>query len=169
MFRNVLSKFFDRLITSLHAIGTGLVFALMALIVTDVLGRAFFNHPVTGAPELVKVTMVTLLFLGLAKTWQQGRHIRATLLTSRCGPRLSLFFDMFAHLCSLFVFILLAYSSWNLMLEAWRTSEYEGAGALRVPTYPLRTLITVSSILCALQLGLDCFKIARRWKDGPWR
>ena len=132
-----------------------MVFVLMVLIVADVFGRAFFNHPLTGKPEVIRVALVSLLFLGMAQTWRTDMHIRATVLVKRASPRIKAGLNVMANLCALIVFLLFCYSSWSLTVEAWRIGEFEGAGALRVPTYPLRTLILFCSGLTAIQLVLN--------------
>jgi hypothetical protein len=42
-----------------------------------------------------------------------------------------------------------AFSSWGPSIEALAVSEYEGEGALRVPTYPVRFLVIVTSLFAA--------------------
>jgi TRAP-type C4-dicarboxylate transport system permease small subunit len=145
-------RWFDHIITGMHAMGTALVFILMTVIVLDVLGRAFLNHPLTGGPELAKVTLVALLFLGLSKTQQQNRHIRATFLLGRVSFRTRACLNILAGWLGIVVFSLLCVSGWDLMIESWRIWEYEGAGALRVPIYPLRTLIVLCGALMVIQL-----------------
>ncbi|MEJ2716840.1 MAG: TRAP transporter small permease [Deltaproteobacteria bacterium] len=156
-----LTKTYESLVTGLHILGSGVVFILMLIIVGDVVGRAFFNHPITGAPELARVSLVSVLFLGLAKTLRMGKHIRATLLLNRASPVVAAGLDLLANLLGLFVFVLLCYSCWGLTVEAWAVGEFEGAGALRVPTYPLRTLILVCSFLTMIQFAVNVFEAVR--------
>lgn len=163
-----ITKAYENLITWLHIIGSGVVFLLMLVIVSDVIGRSVFNHPVTGTPELAKVGLVGVLFLGLAKTLRMGKHIRATLLVNRTSPVVAAGLDVLANLLGLFVFILLLYSSWGLTVEAWEVGEFEGAGALRVPTYPLRTLILVCSLLTTIQFTVNVFKSLRLLGREAW-
>ena len=166
----IASKVFGGLLKGLHVIGAGLVFLLMAVIVSDVFGRAFFGRPVTGAPELVRVGLVALLFLGVAQTLRHDRHIRATILKGRVSRRAGAGLDLLANSCGLIVFVLLCYSSWGLAREAWRINEFEGAGALRVPTYPLRTIILLGGFLTVIQLIVnikkDLGRIMRDREDG---
>ncbi len=149
---------FDKVLTCLHVAGSALIMALMLVIVCDVLGRALFNKPLTGAPELVRTAVVGLLFLGLAKTLRSGRQIRATLLLSRVSRRAAAGLDLLACLAGILLFVLLVYSAWELLVEAWRVNEFEGAGALRVPTTPLRALIVISAMLTLIQLMMDALK-----------
>ena len=57
-------------------------------------------------------------------------------------------------------FIGTALSAWAPAIEALGVSEYEGEGALRVPTYPIRFLVVLTSLFSAFVylhiLYLDC-------------
>ena len=130
------------------------LFLLTLIIVTDVVGRALFNHPLTGTPELVKVSLVAVVFLQLAHTLRKDRHVRSMIVLCRVPPAVRLFFEGVANLVGLTLFVLVFYSSWPLATAAWEILEYEGEGALRVPTYPVRTIILLGSALMALQFGL---------------
>ena len=46
-------------------------------------------------------------------------------------------------------FLALVYGSWEPFTEALAIGEYEGEGALRVPTYPVRLLIVLTSAFAA--------------------
>jgi len=166
MIFKTLEKIYDRFITGLHLLGSAMVFILMMIIVGDVFGRVLFNHPLTGAPELAKVSLVALLFLGLAKTLRMDKHIRATAIIGRVGPRAEAGLNLIANVFGLLVFILLCWSSWDLMVAAWQAGEYEGAGALRVPTYHLRSLIVLCSGLTAVQFALNLVHEGRRLLAG---
>lgn len=157
---------FDRVITWLHVLGSGLILVLMAVIVVDVLGRFLLGRPLTGAPELVKAGVVGILFLGLPKTFRSGRQVRATILLNLVPRRARTFLDLAADAAGLVLFGLLVYSSWDLLVESWRVGEFEGAGALRVPTYPVRTLIVVSAVLTGVQLCLGIYRSAASLAAG---
>ena len=49
----------------------------------------------------------------------------------------------------LLLFLGMAFSGWGPALEALDVSEYEGEGALRVPTYPVRFLVVVTSVIAS--------------------
>jgi len=156
---------FELVLTWMHVAGSGLIMVLMLVIVCDVLGRALFDHPLTGAPELVKACVVCVLFLGLPKTFRSDKQIRATLLLNKVSGRVGGALDLLAHLAGILLFVLLAYSSWGLFVEAWRVGEFEGAGALRVPTYPIRALIVASALLTLLQLVTAAWGSAARLRQ----
>jgi len=156
---------YDRLLTGLHIGGAALIFVLMMIIVLDVLGRTILNHPLTGTPELVKVTIVTVLFLGMAKTLRSGKHIRATVLIDRVSSKIKIGLNLLANIGGLILFALIVWSSWYLLLEAWQINEFEGAGALRIPTTPIRALILFCSFLTALQFIINIANNIKQLKD----
>ena len=49
----------------------------------------------------------------------------------------------------LLFFLGTAFSAWGPAVEALGVSEYEGEGALRVPTYPVRFLVVATSVFAA--------------------
>ena len=53
---------FARLIELFNSGGTLLILALLVLINTDIVGRAFFNTPVSGVPEMVRLSIVAIVF-----------------------------------------------------------------------------------------------------------
>ncbi len=55
----------------------------------------------------------------------------------------------FASFLGLLFFLGTAVSGWGPAVEALGVSEYEGEGALRVPTYPVRFLVVVTSVFAA--------------------
>jgi TRAP-type mannitol/chloroaromatic compound transport system permease small subunit len=148
----------DRTLGSVTGFMNGLasfwIFLLTIAIVTDVVGRSIFNHPLTGTPELVKVSLVAIVFLEITHTLREGRHVRSTIILSRVSPGAMLVLDGMANLLGMVLFTFLCYSSWPLTVTAWSCLEYEGEGALCVPTYPVRTIILVTSALMVIQYGI---------------
>ncbi|MFH1480398.1 MAG: TRAP transporter small permease [Pseudomonadota bacterium] len=166
---SLFDKAFGRLCSILNALATVWIFILMLIIVTDVVGRSLFNHPLTGAPELVKVSLVALVFLQITHTLREDRHVRSTLLVGFVPPFLRVLLRIFADLLGLVFFVLLCYSSWPQVVSAWRVLEYEGEGALNVPTYPVRAIILFCSALMVIQFFMNLVKgmkgLSTRSKD----
>jgi TRAP-type C4-dicarboxylate transport system permease small subunit len=161
---------YDRLVTVMNWAGAVLICLLMMLIIGDVGGRTFFNSPIAGTPELAKISIVGILYLGITKTLKVGRHVRGTMLADRLPANYAAGLDILANVCGFILFALLCYSSWHLTWIAWRIGEYEGEGALRVPTYPLRTLILFTSIFMSIQfalnIGQSIVRLSNRAKRG---
>lgn len=122
----------------------------MFLMSGDVLGRILFNHPITGTPELVKISIVGIVFMQMPHTLLKGRHIRSEIIIQRLSVKKSIWLEVLASLAGALVFIALFVSSWPATVTSWEILEFEGEGALRVPVYPIRSLILLGSALTAI-------------------
>lgn len=135
----------------LSAAGSIWIMALMFIVGMDVVGRLFFKHPLVGTPEIVRNSIVGIAFLQIAYAMYEKRHVRTTLIVSRVPPVAKAGLDILASIIGVLVFIFVVFSNWDLTVVAWAELEFEGEGALRVPTYPIRTLVLIGSILMVWQ------------------
>ncbi len=72
---------FDRLIVPLlGGIAALLLFCMMILTCSDVIGRYFFHKPIYGAFELTEVMMACLIFLGLPLVTLRQEHVSVDVL-----------------------------------------------------------------------------------------
>jgi TRAP-type C4-dicarboxylate transport system permease small subunit len=72
---------FDRTIApALGVISAVLLFCLMALTCTDVIGRYFFGTPVTGGFELTEMMLAAVIFVGLPLVTLRNEHVMVDLL-----------------------------------------------------------------------------------------
>ena len=51
-------------------------------------------------------------------------------------------------------FGVIVWGSYEPMLHAWVSGEYEGEGALRVPVWPARIVVVIGSMLVVVSYGL---------------
>lgn len=133
----------------IHTISAVWVIILALIIFIDVIGRYFFSTPLLGASEIVKNSVVSITFLQLPLAIYRGSMIRTTLIYEIMGPKVRGALRALMYLCGLLFFLGTAWSSIGPSIEAFAVSEYEGEGALRVPTYPVRFLIIISSLFAA--------------------
>lgn len=138
-----LTKFFS-------AVATLWIAVVGILIVIDVLGRVFLNQPLTGTPELVKVSVVCIVFLQIPLATYSKNHMRSTMIHSRMGPVSQEIINIFATLICCTIMFTLFLSSWPDAVHSWKILEFEGEGALRVPVYPLRTIILIGSLMSGM-------------------
>ena len=75
--------------------------------------------------------------------------LKTTILYGQSGQRLQKAMRTLSSLLGFLLFLAIIYSSWGPFVEAVSIGEYEGEGALRVPTYPVRFLIVITSALAA--------------------
>ena len=50
-------------------------------------------------------------------------------------------------------FAIIVWGSYEPMLHAWISGEYEGEGALRVPVWPARLVVLIGSFLVVVSYG----------------
>jgi len=150
------------LVVILNVAATVGIFALTAIVVADVLGRTLFNRPVTGVPELAKLSIVAITFLQIPYVMLIERHIRSTVLVDRMPRIWQTWLNIITYLIGMIVFAMFFYGGWDLTVTAWKVSEYEGEGALRVPTSPNRIIIELGS---ALMVILCCRNMVRYVKE----
>jgi TRAP-type C4-dicarboxylate transport system permease small subunit len=121
--------------------------ALAFLILWDITGRTFFNAPFDGTIEIVANSMVSILFLQLPYTIYRGAHLRTTVVYQNLpniGRRL---IDIFVAILGIWFFWSVAVGGWEDMIIGWEVDEREGEGSIRVPIYPVRSLIIVFAIV----------------------
>lgn len=144
-------KILDKTVSYLSFIGAIGIVLIMLLIVADVIGRSVFNQPVTGTSEIVRNSIVGITFLQMAHVLKNGRHIRTTVILDRVSYKWRLVLNGLASLLGMALFILIISQSWEAALDSYVTGEYEGEGALEVPTFPTRFLILLGSLAIILQ------------------
>jgi TRAP-type C4-dicarboxylate transport system permease small subunit len=144
-------KGFDRLLTGLSFIGTVWIFVMMLIIVYDVAARNFFHAPFTGTAEIIRNTIVIILFLQITDVLRKGHHIRTNVIYDRLPEKGKLVLLTLACLLGAILFGFMTYVSWGPAMEALLSKQYEGEGAMRVPTFPARFAIVLGSALMCIQ------------------
>lgn len=139
----------EKVARTTHIVSAFWVIVLALIICIDVLGRYLFSLPLLGANEIIRNSVVSITFLQIPLAIYRGGMIRTTLVYGAVGPSWQRGLRTFASLCGLLFFVGTAFSAWGPALEALAVSEYEGEGALRVPTYPVRFLVIITSLFAA--------------------
>lgn len=132
-----------------HVVSAFWVLVLAAIIFVDVMGRYLLSQPLLGATEIISNSVVSITFLQLPLAIYRGGMIRSTLVYDALGADGQRVLRTLVNLLGLLFFLGTALSAWGPALEALAVSEYEGEGALRVPTYPVRFLVVATSIFAA--------------------
>lgn len=146
----------------LNAVGSVWVAAITVLVCADILGRLLFQYPLVGVPEIVKVSIVAIVWLQIPHTLKTGGHLRSDVVTRFLSSRNRALVDLFAYVLGAIIFGLLVYSGWDTMIQAWEMGEFEGELPVRVPTYPLRSIVLLGAALTALQFLLMAAEAVRR-------
>lgn len=142
---------FGRLLSVLNFLAALLIVAIMLLITTDVVGRAFFSYPLYGVPELTKFSIVCMAWLQMAYTLHARQHLGSTLILSAL-PKLSRRAVITLNcLAGAGLMTLIAYYSFPEMVRAYKFGDFEGEYPVRVPTWPIWAIIVGGSALTALE------------------
>ena len=139
-----------RLARSIHVVSAIWVLLLAVVIFVDVVGRAGFNKPFLGASEIIKNSVVSIALLQLPLAILMDSMLRTTALTDYLGPISQRLLRSLGYLLGFVIFLLIAWSGWQPALSAFAVGEYEGEGAMRVPTWPVRFLLIGTCLFSAL-------------------
>ena len=138
-----------RIAEVIHIISAFWVLFIAVIIFIDVTGRLFFNAPLLGSIEIIKNSVVAITFMQLPLAIYTETMLKTTILYGQSGKSLQKFMRTLSSALGFLFFLAIVYSSWGPFVEAASIGEYEGEGALRVPTYPVRLLIVLTSVFAA--------------------
>jgi len=149
---------FGHLVDGLNGLGSVVIGLVMLLMCADVAMRNAFNRPIDGVAELVAASIIVIVFLQLPGTLRHGRMSRADLFLDpfmlkrpRAGLRLRALFSLFG----IFACGVIAYATWPLLTRSWTDNEFLGIeGVFTFPTWPMRFVVTLGSLLAAVQYAL---------------
>ncbi len=162
---------FDGVTSVMNSIGTVWVFALLILINLDIGGRAIFNHPIRGTPELVTLSIVACVFLQLAHTLKVGRLTRSELFLNWLGRRVpwaASCLQGIYHLVGAAILLILFNASLPLFEKSWRLDVYVGAqGDFMAPVWPVKLIILIGCAAAAIQFLLTAWSHFNTMIKGP--
>lgn len=147
-------RIFDRITVLMSMIGTAAILFIMVLITADVVGRAFFGHPIHGVPEIVSMLILSIVFLQIANTLLRGRMTRADgflLLVRSKSPRAAGLLDALMHVAGFGVVAILVHAFYPLFMRSYGRNEMVGTvGQFLAPVWPSYLVVLIGAIaLCA--------------------
>lgn len=150
----------------LAAVGTAWIFVMMLMVVADVLGRNFFDAPITGVAEFAAQSVASIVFLQLAAAICTGRMTRSDFLLQFISRRSTLALralEVFNVVIGAALFVVLAVVAWPEFTDARQSAEFFGVqGVYTVPTWPFKLLIVIGSVMAALAYLLCIPALLRR-------
>lgn len=90
---------------------------VLALTVTDIIGRSAFSRPMPGTVEITSMALVVVVFLAVAHSEDMGDHITIDLVYEQLGKKSRLVLDVFADLFGIAVLTLLAWRLYQFGLR----------------------------------------------------
>ena len=156
---------YNTVVTVMNYLSVLLIFLMALWVSADVCGRYFFNSPIAGTTEFVKVFLCAIVFLGITYAAKQGRHIRTTIIVDRFPPTAQRICDIFASLLGLAIFTLIVYYGWEEAWCSWVVREFDGV-EVEVPVYPSRFMVVLGSGLLIIHFFINLMEATRKlW--GP--
>ena len=129
--------------TVITAVAAVSLLALMGLTFADVIGREFFNKPLTFSVELTKLAMGLIVCLAFGTTTYSSRHISVDLIQAFVPKAV---FGLLLRLSSLMLaafFLVLAYGLFG------KANQFSGDGlATQVLFLPIAPVVYGMSVAC---------------------
>ena len=135
---------------SMHILSSVWVFILAVVILIDVFGRILFSQPLPGTKEILQSSVIAVTFLQIPLAIYSGSMLRTTLVHDLMPAFVKKLLRTFAYALGFMLFAAIGYASFPEAVDAMRIGEYEGEGALRIYTWPIRFLIVVTAIFAAI-------------------
>jgi len=163
------NSLFGYLVDGLNAIGSLLIFAIMAMIVTDVLSRNLFNQPIAGVAELVAASIVMIVFLQLPGTLRHNRMAQADIFIvgfTEKHPRVGHLLQCLFFLAGAYMLYIVFSGTLPTFLRAWERNQFMGVeGVFTFPVWPIRlVIISCAAITVAQYLLLSLQSLWLAWR-----
>jgi len=149
------SNLISRITEAISKPASLMVFVMMLITSTEVIGRYVFNHPTTWAWPLNRQIFGVFILVAGAYTMSKREHIRIEILYDHFPPKIK----RVARWIALASFILfMGVLVWQGSWMGWNSlmMKEKLAGAFRMPLYPFKILIPIGALLFLLQ-GIAVF------------
>lgn len=147
--------FFNRTLSTLNAMGSVWLLALVILITADAMGRTFFHAPIEGVNEMIELSLVGIVFLQLADATRKGRLTRSDgcfNLLSRRFPFPSRMLGIFFEFCGIVFMAIILWGSVPLLIESFEEGYFVGnIGLFTAPVWPVKLVIVIGCTATLLQ------------------
>jgi TRAP-type C4-dicarboxylate transport system permease small subunit len=151
----------------LNIIGTLLILVMAIAVNADVFSRNAFNHALPGVIEFIGLVIVAIVFLQMANTLREDRHVSNDILVQLIQPshpRLASAFYATFYVIGAILMALIVWFVWPIFIENYTRGYYRGtAGLLELATWPFIAPIIIGSAATAVQFLLLAW---RAWRRG---
>lgn len=151
----------------LTLLGGIVIFLLVLLATTNVLGRWFFSLPITGYIDWVEQAMAFFAFLGIAYTQREGGHIRMDMLVGNIHGRLLWVVEFISTLLMFGITLVLIYGTYLHFLRAYQIGD--SSSDIDLPIWPSKLVIPFALTVLALRLLLQLWAYARAIRNNDPR
>lgn len=125
-------------------------FGLAFLVMADIIGRTVFSRPIYGTAEMVAASIVIIVFLQVGYAIRSRSMLRADFLVVHLPDKIQRTLLAIGYLLGAAFFLMIITGGWEESVKSFIEGEYEGEGALRVPSWPARWTVLVGSGLAMI-------------------
>jgi len=152
--------------TGLNMVGVVITFAVMLMLMTDIVLRNFFNSFILGTYEMTEMAMVALIFCGLAYTQFNKGHVRVEMFVGFLPKIAQYVLDIIILLASTSLCGIIAWSAYGKFRQD--IAKNVATSVLKLPYYPFSFLMTVGlTIFTVLLLFETIDEIIKMFTKKP--
>ena len=142
----------------LNVAGTVLIIAMAIAVNVDVLSRDLFNKPIAGVNEFLGLSIVAVVFLQIANTLREDRHVSNDIIMLAVGvshPRVAHAFYGLFHLIGAGLMAFIVWFVSPMFMEMYRAGYFQGTlGVVEIPIWPFVLPVIIGGIATAIQYVL---------------
>jgi len=153
-----MNRAFHNLLAGMNTLASVWVLFIVGLVSTDVIGRAAFNSPLPGVPEIVRFSIVGMVWLQMAYTLRSGNHLRTALALGKMPPLAQRAVLIANSLVGIGLFVMITWLGWIEMVKTFEIGAFEGEHPVRIPIWPVWGILVGGAALTALQFALDVLR-----------
>jgi TRAP-type C4-dicarboxylate transport system permease small subunit len=120
----------------------------MLLGAVDVIGRYFFNAPLTGGKEVSEVLLAGVVFFSLAYTQQEKAHINVTLVYTRFPKKMRTIVGILNSIIALVLFSLITWQSIKWAIVYWNANKL--IDVIFIPIAPFQLFVSLGAFTICL-------------------
>ena len=154
----LLTKLGGQVIVYAVYVGAVCMFVMMLVGTGDVAAVYVAKTAIPGAFEMIESLMVVVVFAPLAYAQARNRHISVEMLVNRLPERMRAGMRIFALVCGLLVFGLIAWQTSLYAWHSWRIREI-AEGLLPLPLYPAKIAIPLGAAMISIRLIVDISQV----------
>ena len=162
--------FSDRLSKFLMIAAAAWAFGLAFLVMANIIGRTVFDFPIYGTAEIVAASIVIVVFLQAGYAIRSRSMLKADFLVEHLPDKVQRTLLAIGYLLGAAFFLMIITGGWEESIASYVDGEYEGEGALRVPSWPARWTVLIGSGLAMINYlvlaYIDVFELERLDPEG---
>jgi len=146
-------------------------FGLAFLVMANIIGRTVFDFPIYGTAEIVAASIVIVVFLQAGYAIRSRSMLKADFLVEHLPDKVQRTLLAIGYLLGAGFFLMIITGGWQESIASYVDGEYEGEGALRVPSWPARWTVLIGSGLAMINYlvmaYIDVFEPERLVSEVP--